>query len=317
VHVALLIVLFAIPDPTRGFGRDDDLDDLERIVMVRNNAHEDPKPEVMKPVDDQGSAGAQGAPAPDEAGKLGKETEPNKKAHIEMKKTQDQPQLAKPDVIEKARHAGVLDVLRNSQNTFASITGVGLASSGFDDRDVFGDLSIGPDGGATGTVGYAMWGNDVGGGGPPMGIVGVGRLGRIGNCDANCAAERYGTSRGIGLRPRGRAPGKPVIVGGAVLVGEYSKETIRRQIRQKLPQIQYCYEKQLVAKHDIEGVVSTAFTIDETGKVIAVNARGVDDEVASCVAQVIKSIQFPRPDRLVQVTSYPFTFRSPGASASR
>jgi hypothetical protein len=51
------------------------------------------------------------------------------------------------------------------------------------------------------------------------------------------------------------------------------------------------------------------FFIRPDGKVASATASGVDSEVASCVAEVIKKIEFPKPKGGggVQV-SYPFVF---------
>src|SRR5262249_62019335 len=89
----------------------------------------------------------------------------------------------------------------------------------------------------------------------------------------------------------------------------------RRSVRQKLPLITSCYEKQLVPKPSLAGTVVTAFTIDGNGRVIAVRAGGMGNaDVENCVADIIKSIQFPKPTGggIVNVTSYPFSFRASG-----
>jgi len=59
--------------------------------------------------------------------------------------------------------------------------------------------------------------------------------------------------------------------------------------------------------------VSTQFFISPNGNVTASNGSGVDPEVSSCVADVIRGIEFPKPKGGggVQV-NYPFTFRPAG-----
>jgi hypothetical protein len=106
-----------------------------------------------------------------------------------------------------------------------------------------------------------------------------------------------------------------VSIGNATAVGDLDKNTIRRYVRQKLSQIEYCYQKQLTVKPSLAGTVNTQFTIDGNGRVIASKAAGLGDgEVEGCVAGVIRSIQFPKPagGGIVNVTSYPFTFRPAG-----
>jgi hypothetical protein len=109
--------------------------------------------------------------------------------------------------------------------------------------------------------------------------------------------------------PSGDA-GPAVAIGQPNAVGDLDKAVIRRYIKQNIQKITYCYEKQLLVKESLEGTVSTQFFISPNGSVAAANASGVDPDVASCVAGVIKGIQFPKPKGGggVQV-NYPFTFR--------
>ena len=113
---------------------------------------------------------------------------------------------------------------------------------------------------------------------------------------------------------RGRRSVTPrVRIGNATATGDLDKNIIRRYIRRKLPRIKYCYEKQLLVKPGLKGTVVTNFQISPSGSVLGSTAKGVNAEVAGCVADVIKSIQFPKPKGggLVQVR-YPFNFRPTG-----
>src|SRR5439155_6962635 len=96
--------------------------------------------------------------------------------------------------------------------------------------------------------------------------------------------------------------------------GDLDKAIIRRNIRRNIQKITYCYEKQLVAKPGLAGTVTVQFTIAPAGTVSASAGAGVDTDVAHCVADVIKAIEFPKPPggAAIQVT-YPFTFRSEAA----
>ncbi|HUQ05121.1 MAG TPA: AgmX/PglI C-terminal domain-containing protein [Kofleriaceae bacterium] len=102
-----------------------------------------------------------------------------------------------------------------------------------------------------------------------------------------------------------------VSIGQPAAVGDLDKAIIRRYIKRNIPKITYCYEKQLLVKPKLEGTVTAQFFISPSGAVASSNASGVDVEVASCVAAVIKSIEFPKPKGGggVQV-NYPFNFRS-------
>jgi hypothetical protein len=161
--------------------------------------------------------------------------------------------------------------------------------------------------------GYGINGAGAGGGGTGMGTIGTGRYGTIGHGS--------GTGAGYGVGPggggmRGRVPKQPtVVIGNATAVGGLDKNTIRRYVRQKMNQIEYCYQKQLIVKPSLSGTVNTAFTIDDNGRVIAAKAGGLGDtEVESCIADILRNIQFPKPQGggIVNVTSYPFTMHPAG-----
>jgi hypothetical protein len=113
---------------------------------------------------------------------------------------------------------------------------------------------------------------------------------------------------------RGYALAFPVVrVGQPSVVGDLDKAVIRTNVKQSLPRLQACYEQRLRANPKLAGTVQVQFFIAPSGKVVASSAAGVDPQVASCVAGVIKKIGFPKPKGGggVQV-NYPFTFRPPG-----
>jgi hypothetical protein len=101
-----------------------------------------------------------------------------------------------------------------------------------------------------------------------------------------------------------------VSIGQASAQGDLDKAIIRRYIKRNIMKIEYCYEKQLLNKPGLAGTVQTQFTIGGDGKVISSTAAGVDDDVASCVAEVIQHIEFPEPrsNGVVKV-NYPLVFR--------
>ena len=121
------------------------------------------------------------------------------------------------------------------------------------------------------------------------------------------------TGKQLAVRDHAPEPHKPnvptVSVGQPNTQGDLDKAIIRRYIKRNIQKIQYCYEKQLLAKPGLQGTVSVQFLIEPDGKVKQSSASGVDKEVANCVAGVIKDIEFPKPKGggNVQV-NYPFTF---------
>jgi hypothetical protein len=104
----------------------------------------------------------------------------------------------------------------------------------------------------------------------------------------------------------------PVVsVGQPNANGDLDKAIIRKFVKQNITRIQYCYEKQLLAKPGLKGTVQVQFFIAPDGHVASSAANGVDPDVSTCVAGVIKKITFPKPKGGggVQV-NYPFSFRS-------
>lgn len=95
--------------------------------------------------------------------------------------------------------------------------------------------------------------------------------------------------------------------------GDLDKAIIRRYIKRHIKKVQYCYEKELLAKPSLAGTVSVQFFITPAGTVASSSASGVDPEVSNCVANAIKQIVFPKPKGGggVQV-NYPFVFRQAG-----
>ncbi|MFN0251706.1 MAG: AgmX/PglI C-terminal domain-containing protein [Kofleriaceae bacterium] len=95
--------------------------------------------------------------------------------------------------------------------------------------------------------------------------------------------------------------------------GDLDKAIIRRYIKRNVQKLQYCYEKELLVMPDLSGTVATQFFISPNGTVSQADASGVAPKVASCIADVIRNIEFPKPKGGggVQV-NYPFMFRPYG-----
>ena len=181
---------------------------------------------------------------------------------------------------------------------FASLTGTGDISSGFDDTDIYGGL-LGSSAGS---------GSGVGGGGIGIGTIGTGTYGKIGHGSGTGSGYGVGSGRG-GMRGRG-APVPTVGIGQPGATGDLDKAIIRRYIKRNIQKIQYCYEKQLITKPRLQGTVTIEFTIAVDGKVTSSKAAsGIDTDVDTCVAAVIKAIEFPKPKSGVVNVKYPFTFR--------
>jgi hypothetical protein len=157
-----------------------------------------------------------------------------------------------------------------------------------------------------GGFGYGRKGFGPGGGGTGWGTIGTGRYGTIGR------GSGQGTGYGVG---GGRGSVPTVRIGQPNANGDLDKAIIRRYIKRNIQKIQYCYEKELVAKPNLKGTVSSQFTISPNGTVDSASATGVDGNVSSCIAGVIKGIEFPKPKSGGSVNvNYPFTFAPAGTT---
>lgn len=299
-------------DQDTGSG-DDDISELA-ANSGESDSQEDPPPEEPPETEDDGeeeSGGTGTAMALDE-GKMGKKDSDRAEGQYKMKNNNLDPQLARAQALEAAKTAGILGSSALTQGgSFASLTGTGDISSGFDDTDIYGGLLGNEAGEMQGGFGFGRSGFGPGGGGTGWGTIGTGRYGTIGHGSGTGSGYGVGGGRG-GMR--GRSAAVPQVrIGQPSAVGDLDKAIIRRYIKRNIAKITYCYEKQLLAKPGLQGTVSTQFFISPNGTVASANANGVDGEVASCVAAVIKAIEFPKPKGGggVQV-NYPFTFRPTG-----
>ena len=197
-----------------------------------------------------------------------------------------------------------------SRDAFASLTGTGDISSGFDDTNVYGGLLGNEAGEASGGYGFGAAHAGPGGGGTGWGTIGSGRYAPIGH--------GAGTGNGYGIGGgRGGMRGRTAAVPTASLrtptvTGELDRALIRRYLKRNLNKIQYCYEKELLAKPGLAGEVALQFTIAGDGRVASATGTGVE-AVGECVASVVRTIEFPRPHNggIVEVT-YPIAFAPSG-----
>ena len=102
-------------------------------------------------------------------------------------------------------------------------------------------------------------------------------------------------------------PGKPIVSGAL------DREIIRRKIRHHRASYQYCYEKELNRKRDLNGKIKVKFTIAGTGHVIAAKLMETtmnNRRVESCLIKCIKGWVFPEPTGGgIVIVTYPFIFK--------
>jgi hypothetical protein len=311
---AFVFLMFLTSESSSSVGIDlASLEDLSTRTASNANDDPPPPPEEDKPDDGKDESGGTGTAMALDEGKMGKKDSDRAEGQYKMKNENVDPQLARQQAVEQARNAGFLGSTALQQGgAFASLTGTGDISSGFDDSNIYGGLLGNEAGEMNGGFGYGRSGFGPGGGGTGWGTIGTGRYGTIGH--GSGTGNGYGVGGGRGGM-RGRTAAVPsVSIGQPSANGDLDKAIIRRYIKRNIQKITYCYEKQLLAKPGLAGTVSTSFFITPNGTVQNSAGQGVDPEVATCVAGVISGIEFPKPKGGggVQV-NYPFTFRPAGS----
>jgi hypothetical protein len=314
-HLALVLLLSQVDIAEAGVSTE--LSIREERPILSKIAEMEKAPEKIEEGDT--SAGAEGdsekaAAMELPSGVAGDPKEQKTNGKLEIKNNNVPPQLAREQAIEQARTAGVLGSTR-LQDSIAQLTSSLDFSSGFDNANHWGPLD-GVAGAGRGTFGMSVSGNDRGGGCfmPPCGIIGSGgfNTGRIGT--GKNAGDGYWTGKGGkgGLREHVPQPPRysyPTAISGNGL----DKSIIKRYIKRSEASISYCYEKELLARPGLAGSVTIQFLISTTGDVQSSLGQGFDSNVASCVASVIKTINFPAPKDGSNVTvNYPFTFKTAG-----
>lgn len=128
-----------------------------------------------------------------------------------------------------------------------------------------------------------------------------------------------GTGGGMGAGDYGLAPSKGQEIKireeeEIVMLGALDPEVIAAIIRRYLPQIQHCYEQQLVVKPKLRGKVVVSFLITGDGGVKApkiAESSLQDDPTESCILQKVAGWSFPKPKGGGTVgVKYPFLLMS-------
>jgi hypothetical protein len=313
VHLGIAAFLQTIPAEAAGVSVDV-LSPEDPGMRIQSVALLDPPP---RRIEDPGGGGP-GAKQPDAQMRLPSGEAGNPEVavngHMEIKRRDDQPRLSNDNLRDKVIEEAIREGILGSGALISSIKVLSATSdyaSGFDARDINGSI-YGADGEGHGQFGGGLTG-DRGGGGctqEPCGTIGT----RPGYGKINLGPGRgpYGIPGGTGLPLHARHPEGPILREPVISVSTYDKSIVRRYIRRHLPEISYCYEKQLLAHPSLGGDVKVTFFIGPTGVVQSSSGIGFDGEVTSCLAGVIKTIEFPPPGEGggVQV-NYPFHFHAP------
>ncbi len=140
----------------------------------------------------------------------------------------------------------------------------------------------------------------------------------VGEMEGGSHLDRSGSSApGVSGGPVGMAartaPEPTISLGELRVTGDLPKDIIRRYLKRNLQRLRYCYEKQLAATPTLAGTVTAEFTIGADGRVDSSKASGLKNpEAETCIATVIKAIEFPRPKSGAVTVRAPLTLRSPG-----
>ena len=136
-HFGFVFLLWTVP-PDQDTALTDMAVNEDTSNKAQTTSQEDPPPPEQEDEDDgEDESGGTGTAMMLEEGKMGKKDSDRAEGQYKMKKNADQEQLARQQAIEQARTAGVLGSAALSQGgNFASITGTGDISSGFDDIDI-------------------------------------------------------------------------------------------------------------------------------------------------------------------------------------
>ena len=308
-HIGLWAMLRTIPPDTHTLALTLGTSET-RITSVNSRPEEPAIDDDEKLADEADDApGGTGTQMALDSGKMGTDKSDRIAGRYTIENKGVDPQLARQRAVDRARHTGIAGAI--SGDTFASLTGTADFTSGLDDASVYGGMMGEEVGEMNGGFGFGVYGFGPGAGGTGWGTIGAGRYGTIGH--GKGTGTGYHSGSGQGAFGRAHHVQKPEVVIGDVVTGEgLDKNIIRRYIRRKLPRIKYCYEKQLLVRPGLRGIVNTSFQISPNGGVLSAQAKGVSEEVSSCVADVVRSIQFPKPRGLIVISSYPFNFRPSG-----
>ena len=316
VHVVVWGVAMTAPVDALGIGVT--LGDAPGVAVTSLTSSDAAETFVRGGRDDSPDETTPGAGAPMQlaAGRAGT-TSPRERGHIAVMDRGQAPQLTRDEAIAAARSTSMLGAIERGGDGFRTLVAAADLASGWDDLNVYAPL-FGGSGEAGGSFGLGITGGGISGGcdGGDCGTIGVGRYGTLSN--GTTRGNGWGNGHG-GADSIRRTIGVPTVVicGGpepcARGIGDLDKAVVRRYIRRHLEQIQYCYEKELLARPGLVGEITTDFLISPTGTVTSSHADGFDPTIAGCVADVLAKIQFPRsPHGGNTQVHYPFAFHLSG-----
>ncbi len=278
-------------------------DPSQEVITIPDRFVELMVQQVEKEKDKKKPAGnpdaGEGAKAKDEEGKTGKK-------EAKLKKAKGSKVAIQKSELDKkiAESTGLLADLNSMADT--SIFGTG----GLDDSvsNVVGGLIGSQYGNQMGAGGLGSRGSGLGGGGTAEGLGGLGTKGR------GSGGSGYGRGGGYYGQKGGGAPG--VGAGDPIILGALDKSIIDRIVKKHLPQIRYCYQKELNKNPKLFGKMVVKFVIAKDGSVSSSSTKSSTLKspiVENCIHSRFMRMRFPQPKGGgIVIVSYPFVFNSQG-----
>ena len=292
VGAGLLVRLMTMPyDPS------------QEVITIPDRFVELMVQDIEKEKDKKKPAGnpdaGEGAKAKDEEGKTGKK-------EAKLKKAKGSKVAIQKSELDKkiAESTGLLADLNSMTDT--SIFGTG----GLDNSvsNAVGGLIGSQYGNQMGAGGLGSRGSGLGGGGTAEGLGGLGTKGR------GSGASGYGRGGGYYGQKGGGAPG--VGAGDPIILGALDKSIIDRIVKKHLPQIRYCYQKELNKNPKLFGKMVVKFVIAKDGSVSSSSTKTSTMKnpiVENCIHSRFMRMRFPQPKGGgIVIVSYPFVFNSQG-----
>ena len=241
----------------------------------------------------------EGAKAKDEEGKTGKKEHKLKKAKG-SKIAIDKRELDK----KIAESTGLLADLNSMTDN--SIFGTGGLDSSV--SNALGGLIGSQYGNQYGSGGLGSRGSGFGGGGSAAGLGGMGTRG------SGLGGSGYGRGAGFYGKKGGGSPG--VGAGDPIILGALDKSIIDRIVKKHLPQIRYCYQKELNKNPKLFGKIVVKFVISKEGAVSSASTKSStmnNPIVEKCINSRFMRMRFPKPKGGgIVIVSYPFVFNAQG-----
>lgn len=302
LHLMLLLFLRFAPAEWLSFGKPPVVTDAEKGIEVKIDPKKFP-PFVPKTMLGQMSRGQQG-----------KEGEGERAAGQEGRRGAGKPgrtggsgKISKKDI----GRSGVLDFFNKGSSTgaFSDLLGEGSGIAGAVSNLGMAPGEAGIQGETNKRFGKGLQGTGTGGGGRTASIgEGLGTKGRGAGQTGSGLAD-FGSGRD-NVRVSAQIPDDEVVIAGTL-----SKEEVERVINNKMGQIKYCYEKELVKNPKLGGKIVTNFIIGLQGSVTRSSistSTMANPVVESCISSVMRSLKFPKPGGGTVEVFFPFMFRVAG-----